>query len=432
MRNRPLEPNVRHLRASPFRALALCSALLLAACAEEAPPGAEDHPPTAQDTARVRSLDPPSGPGALAPNLRIDGDAVFLTWLEPAEGDPIDSGHRLHLARLEGKAWSAPELIAEGNSFFANWADLPRATASANGTLFAHWLEKLGEDTYAYGVQLAESQDGGATWEQLGLLHDDASPTEHGFVSYAALPGGEVQAFWLDGRAMPTGGGMQLRTARLGGGGPGSSTLLDDRVCECCATDAALAADGPVVVYRDRSPSEVRDIAVMRATADGWSEPTLIHDDGWQIHGCPVNGPALATDGDRVAVAWFTAANEQAKVQVVHSTDGGATFGEPVPVDGGQDDGQDDGQPLGRVDVVFARDGSTVVSWLGSSEDGAEIRWRKISPSGETGPVQIVSPTEESRSAGVPRMVRRGDDLLFVWVETGEASRLRASLVPLL
>lgn len=403
--------------ASPQRLLmAALAVLLLAACATEPPPEAEDR--SRQESVNLRMLDPPSGPGALAPNLNVYSSGVTLTWLEPAE-----SGHALRLAKLEGEKWNSAQTVFTGDGFFANWADLPQAVGSIDGSLFAHWLAKLGDGTYAYGVQLARSRDGGTTWEELGLLHDDASPTEHGFVSYAALPEGGVQAFWLDGRAMPAGHGMQLRTTRLVGDKPGASALLDDRVCECCATDAALATGGPVVVYRDRSQSEIRDIAVVRATVDGWSEPALIHDDGWQIHACPVNGPAIAADGNRVAVAWLTAAKGQRKVQVVHSVDGGVTFGAPVLVD--------DGRPLGRVDVAMLKDGRAVVSWLGNSESGAEIRWRTVSTDGVAGPVQIVSTTTTSRSAGVPRMIRRGDELLFVWVEEGEPTRLRASLAAL-
>lgn len=397
-----------------LRLLMAVSAALLLACTTEPPSGAEDR--SRPESISLRMLDPPSGPGALAPNLSAYEGGIALTWLEPAE-----HGHTLRLARLQGEAWGSPETVASGGGFFANWADLPQAIGTPDGTLFAHWLAKLGEDTYAYGVQLARSLDDGMTWQELGLLHDDASPTEHGFVSYAGLPGGGVQAFWLDGRAMPAGGSMHLRTTRLAGDGPGESTLLDERVCECCATDAAMAAGGPVVVYRDRSDSEIRDIAVVRATTDGWSEPTLIHDDGWQIHGCPVNGPAIAADGDRIAIAWFTAAKGKAKVQVAHSVDGGVTFGEPVLVD--------DAQPLGRVDIVMAQDGGAVVSWLGTSDTGAELRWRKVSADGPAGPIRMVSTTTARRSAGVPRMIRRGDELLFVWVEDGEVSGLRAGLL---
>ena len=66
--------------------------------------------------------------------------------------------------------------------------------------------------------------------------------------------------------------------------------------------------------------------------------------DGWQIEGCPVNGPAIDTDGGRAVVAWFTAANNTPKVKVAFSGDDGVTFGKAFEID--------KGTPSGRVDVI--------------------------------------------------------------------------------
>ncbi len=219
------------------------------------------------------------------------------------------------------------------------------------------------------------------------------------------------------------GGAMELRTALLGGGPAPPSTLLDPRVCECCSTDAATTSEGPIVVYRDRSAGEVRDVAVVRATAEGWSAPRTLHADGWEIHGCPVNGPAVAADGGRVAVAWYTAPGGKPRVLLVFSADAGASFGPPVMID--------HDRPLGRVDVALDDGGHALVSWLGSVGERAEIRLRRVSPSGEPGPVQPIAATTQKRSAGVPRMVRDGDRLVFVWVEDAKPTRLRAAVLPL-
>ena len=373
----------------------------------------------ARSESGLRLLDPPAGPGAMAPNLGVTvDDVVLLTWLEPTGSD----GHRLLVSRLEGDSWSPATEVVRGSDFFANWADLPQIARAVDGTLFVHWLDKLGDDTYAYGARLSRSRDGGDTWEAMGLLHDDASPTEHGFVSYAALPNGDIQAFWLDGRSMLDGGSMHLRTTSLSASSSkaGTSTLLDERVCECCATDAVVADSGPLVVYRDRSDSEIRDIAVVRAVGDRWSEPTTIADDGWEINGCPVNGPAAATRGDVVAVAWFTGAGGAAQVRAALSTDGGATFAEPLVID--------DEKPLGRADVTSLGEGDFAVSWLGRSDGGAEIRWRRLEKDGSLGAVQTVTLTTARRSAGVPKMVSREGELLFVWVADDQPSRLRAGL----
>jgi len=340
--------------------------LLVAACSAESGPDGQEAASPVLGNSEVRSLDPPSGPGAMAPSLSSSRDGVLLSWLEPTA-----SGHSFLVAELVGESWSAPRQIATGDAFFANWADLPRVAESVAGTRFAHWLEKLGEDTYAYGATLARSLDDGQSWQQLGLLHDDATPAEHGFVSYAPQSTGGVQAFWLDGRQMPGGGDMQLRTTLLGKGDLAASTVLDDRVCECCATDAATTSAGPVVVYRNRGPSEIRDIAIVRTTAEGWSEPLVIHDDGWHIQGCPVNGPSIAAEGKRLVVAWFTAAQQKATVKVAFSNDAGVHFGAPIAVD--------DAKPIGRVDVALDQTGRALVSWLAPTGGGAEIRWRRIS-----------------------------------------------------
>ena len=145
---------------------------------------------------------------------------------------------------------------------------------------------------------------------------------------------------WLDGRktagATQAGHGdalaaMSLVHSTLDARGPaGPETVLDGRVCDCCQTDAARADGATVVVYRDRSDKEVRDMSVVRFADGRWSEPRALARDGWEINGCPVNGPAIAAGGAAVAVAWFTAADERPRVSVVFSADAGATFGAPT------------------------------------------------------------------------------------------------------
>ena len=367
--------------------------------------------------AEPRRIDPPAAPGSLAPNLALAGGAPLLSWLEPLEGNR----HRLLVSRLEGGSWSAPAVVAEGGGFFANWADLPAVGESGDGSLVAHWLAKTGEDTYAYSIFLARSVDGGAIWTPLGRLDDDDTETEHGFVSY--VPEGDgLRAFWLDGREMAGGGDMGLRTALIDGEAVGASELLDDRTCECCSTDAALGSAGPLVVYRDRSGDEVRDVSVVRGGAAGWTAPTAVAADGWNIAGCPVNGPAVAADGESAAVAWYTAAGEAPRVQLALSADGGRAFGPAVPIDV-------DG-PAGRVDVVLDGAGGAVVSWLGVERDVGSVRLRRVSPGGSMGEPLEVAVTGASRASGFPRLALSGDTLYLAWVDTtpegGQLLRARA------
>ncbi|MCM2270230.1 MAG: glycoside hydrolase, partial [Thermoanaerobaculia bacterium] len=176
-----------------MRSLRLAAALFVAAVAAPA--------------AAASPAEPPAGDGAFAPYLAATADGAALTWLEPtAPGDETKAprAHRVRVARWSAGGWSAPATIVESAAVWANWADTPGIAQAGDGTLVAWWLERNGESTYAYGVRIARSTDGGASWQPLGWLHDDLSPTEHGFVSMVAAGDG-VRAFWLDGRATADG-----------------------------------------------------------------------------------------------------------------------------------------------------------------------------------------------------------------------------------
>jgi len=313
----------RRSARAPRPALALAACLLVAAAA---------HAQQARKAAvgPVRELPTPAAPSSGQSNLTADGRGrALLSWVERLEKNRF----ALRFAVREGPGWSRPRTVAEGENWFVNWADFPSLAALPDGTLAAHWLVRSGPSPYAYDVHISRSSDGGLTWSAPQRPHRDGTQTEHGFVSMFPTRDGRLAAVWLDGREMKSaaggeghGGGakpaagddhghgqMTLRYATLGRGAEGlkieDEAVLDARVCECCQTSAAVTRDGPVVVYRDRSEGEVRDISIVRLGRDGrWSAPAAVHADGWRIEGCPVNGPSVAASGRRVAVAWFTLA----------------------------------------------------------------------------------------------------------------------------
>jgi hypothetical protein len=359
----------------------------------------------------------------MGPNLALSGKNILLTWLEPLDPKEKAKGHRLRFARLSGGRWSAPVTVIQGTDLLANWADFPGMSPGADGSLAIHWLaRKEGEaHAHAYFTVFARSMDGGATWSRTAVLDGGGAPAEYGFVSWLPDPGG-ARAFWLDGRETAKDGPMSLRTAAVGKSAAGEE-VLDGDVCTCCQTDAALAAGGPVIAYRDHLKEEVRDVSVVRKTAKGWSEPVRVHADNWKIPGCPVNGPAIDAAGDRVAVAWFTGAPPSPRVQLAFSTDGAATFGKAFPVDAEK--------PLGRVDLALDANGDALVSWLAlEGKSGAAVRLRRLTSAGKVGAPVTVAATSSARSSGFPRMVRSGSDLYIAWVEDGEPSRLRMAALP--
>lgn len=393
-------------------------ALLTAVLGCDRSPASTPQASRADSAARIVAIDPPAAAGSTSPNLVASGDAILATWIEPV---PPHS-HRVRVARLTGASWSQPSTIADGPDIVANWADVPSVARQATGILVAHWAEKTATSgSHGYDVILARSTDDGASWRRLGAPHRDGSASEHGFVSL--VPDGDaVLALWLDGRATASGsaGATMLRAARVGET-IGEEQVVDDRVCDCCSTSAAVTADGPAVAYRDRSADERRDPFVSRRGANGWSSPRAVHADGWQITGCPVNGPMLAASGRDVVAAWYTYADQRPAVRVAFSSDAGATFDRPIDVDAPHGARA----PLGRVDVVLDRPGEALVSWIASERDDARLLVRRVARDRRRGAELVLATSTAARDSGFPRMEILGGDIVVAWTDV-RAKTLRA------
>jgi hypothetical protein len=408
----------------------LAVAFLSAGCSRNTVnPPASQATPSPQAAPVVRETDTPAGADSREPELFTSTDGrVILSWVEKKG----EKSHALRFAVRDTVGWSEARTVAEGDNWFVNWADFPSVVALADGSLAAHWLVKSGAGTYAYDVNVARSKDGGQTWGKPVVPHTDGTQTEHGFVSLLPLADGRLGAVWVDGRALkdvkegheeqgPLPASMQLRYAAVDEEGRLSDeAVLDERICECCQTSAVMTAEGPVAAYRDRSDDEVRDIHLVRQQSGAWSTPRPAHTDNWQIKACPVNGPQLAAEGRRVALAWFTGEGESPRVQVAFSTDAGATFGSPARVD--------DGGALGRVDVLLLADGSALVCWMSDAAEGGANKVRRVAPDGTLGPVAVIAKTDVSRSSGFPRMARLGDTVVFAWTQFGKPSRVRTAV----
>ena len=402
-----------------FRIGILATCLSVLACIELSP--------GAFELGDLEMLNPPLGEGSLWPKLSTHGDKVVLSW---QERDAANSWS-VKTAILDESGWAPARTVAhttEETEFFVNWADFASVDFLDSDVLVAHWLLRGPDGGYDYGVRVARSTNGGRTWTEPWTPHTDETRTEHGFVSKFSLENGGIGLVWLDGRNSVDHGGdkgipgaMGLRYRSLDPEGvPGVEVLIDERVCDCCQTDAAVSASGPVVVYRDRSPEEVRDTYITRLVDGRWTEGTPVHRDGWVIPACPVNGPAVAAREDEIAVAWFTGAGDEPKAQVAFSSDGGVHFGDPIRVD--------DGRPLGRVDVLWLENGSALVMWLERRPRTGEVLVRQVWPDGRMGGEALVTTTSAGRDSGFPRMIQDGmGRLVFVWTQTGSVRQVRAA-----
>jgi hypothetical protein len=294
----------------------------------------------------------------------------------------------------------------------------------------AHWLV-FRDDYEGYDIVVSISRDGGATWAEPVLLNTDGTPTEHGFVTLFPLDG-DIGVVWLDGRNMfvdgeftyqsPTGDvvGTSLRYARFGYDGERRADIVvDPLVCDCCQPDIALTVGGPILIYRDRTPEELRDIVVRRMSDGEWQAMQPLPADHWTIEACPINGPAIAANGEDVVAAWFSAADDQPVVHFSRSTDGGASFGEAIEID--------TAGSFGYVDVELLANGDAVVSWLRERGDKLAFVTRRVSSAGEINPVEPVADVDLSRPLDFPQMVAAGERLVFVWTDYTSGSNVETA-----
>ena len=361
------------------------------------------------ENAVIKLIESPATSPSGEPYLFTDNNGdVYLSWIEGAKDDAS-----FKFSKLDGTKWTPPVPISSGKDWFVNWADYPMI--ATNGQEFiAHFLQKSGEGTYAYNVMLTSSGDQGKSWKQPAALNEDGKEAEHGFVSLLPYNDGFF-ATWLDGRnTVMEGmehheghhGQMSLRAAILAKDGSKIKEWeLDERTCDCCQTSAAITDHGPVVVYRDRSQDEIRDMSIVRLDNGEWTKPMTVYNDNWKIEGCPVNGPRIAAEGNNLAVAWFSMPDNKAQVNVIFSQDGGKTFGKQIRVD--------EGRVIGRVDVVMSKDGNVVVSWM----EGMVVKAAKVSRDGVVGTAVVIATSSESRSSGFPQMTIAGEQLLFAWTD---------------
>ncbi|MDA8818688.1 sialidase [Flavobacteriaceae bacterium] len=354
------------------------------------------------------------------PSLVSGEGSLSLSWISSNEGKKST----LNFSQFKEGKWINTQTMATGSDWFVNWADFPAHAINEN-LILSSYLKKSDSGTYTYDVILSLQKLSGEKVKEDFLLHTDGVKAEHGFVSIIPNHNQGFFITWLDGRNTvdkDLGGHhkpMTIRFAEITNKGDIiDENELDSATCDCCQTSIAVTNNGPVVVYRDRSEKEVRDIYIVRKTNGIWDDPIPVHNDGWEINGCPVNGPKVASNSNNLAVSWFTVSSENPTVNLSFSKSNGASFGTPIKIN--------DEDAIGRVDVAFLNPQEVLVSYIEGDDVGTYLRIKKVSIDGKVSAPITISKIDGGRNTGVPQLEILDNEAFIVWtVFEGEKNQLK-------
>jgi hypothetical protein len=366
-------------------------------------------------TVKVAPLPNPSGAKSLQAHWSSTADGgALLSWLEKSSGDSLS----LKYAIRRGDKWSEPRTIVANRPFFRQPAESPSVISFPNGSLLAEWVE-TGEGE-AENLFVSASADG-LKWTTPVLAHKDRSPVQHALASMVASGDKEGSVVWLEALKGEDAPSALKRTVVDSNGKIIKEETLDSDVCTCCPTSIAKTAKGLIVAYRDHTPQDIRDIGVVRFEAGHWLPSHILNPDKWEINACPVNGAAVAARDNRVAIAWYTEAQDMPRTQLALSSDAGATFSKPIRIS--------TGNSFGHTSVALDDQGGALVSWLeeGKGDDGVRLLVRRVTAAGVAGPVTQVAQGSRS-SVGYPRLLQVGKEAWIAWGNSGGSSIQTARL----
>jgi hypothetical protein len=370
------------------------------------------------------------------------GDFVAVVWSASGEG-----ATDLFLATSQdgGRSFSPPLRVNDVPGDVNVYGEQPPRVAlgtEAPARLYVTWTSADPEKELSF-LRFARSLDGGRSFEPAVTLHPPDLAGSRGWHSLVVSPTGEVHSLWLDARPRSAGSiydsllptahaheheaGMGLYHLVWDGGAPPEARRLFEPVCECCKTAMAVGKDGNVyAAWRHIYKDNYRDIAfAVSRDGTGFGDAVRVNEDGWQINGCPDDGPSMVVDrSNRAHLIWPTLVHDKMDMGIFHaSTADGVSFSprSPLPNAGGMDPSHpqlalDGSGRLAAVwDEVVEKKRRVVFSRAVLAVDGA-ASWSEP---------ELLDDGAGS-SASYPVVAASGSGVLVAWTQqTGDESVIR-------
>ena len=383
-------------------------------------------------------------PGQVNEHVSIASDGASFVAMAWSASSESNGSHIFAAVSADGGVSFAPpvRVNAIDRPARVNGEQPPRVTLvprdDGSRSIVVLWTAKDADST---SLVHAESYDDGRSFgPALTLLPPDVKGNR-GWESMVTVRDGRVFVLWLDHRdsaatrsahdahhhgahatadAVARAQRSQLFVSALDGSVAPMSIARG--VCYCCKTAMAAGADGSVyAAWRHVFSGSHRDIAFTMSregAAETFAEPVRVSADGWQIDGCPENGPALAVDaGQRVHVVWPTLVEgERERLQLFHASSAdGRTFSSrtPLPSNGNAFHPQ----------VIVAPDGSLIAAWDELAAGKREVRVARGRPSADNDFTFSLLSTADARAGVYPALAATSTGAVLAWARPREGTQ---------
>lgn len=259
------------------------------------------------------------------PDIAVDGaGTVWVSWVT-VDGD--DNGD-VHLAWSTdgGVTFPAATVVDDLDQLFLGSVRRPTLAVSDDRIAVAvQGGSYLDSSVVVYEAPLADPHAMTAHRIDAAAFSIDAPAKGITLTDQPAIvftPDGELVVTWKRGTRDEAFGFMLARESQAF-----AVEALDDaskgQPCECCPVDLELLPDGRALLAYRNNVNNVRDIYVAEAPTgltfvNGYQASRT----GWDIGGCPFDGPALATTDGGFVLAWVDGHEDDNYAYVATSPDG--------------------------------------------------------------------------------------------------------------
>jgi hypothetical protein len=206
-------------------------------------------------------------------------------------------------------SFTSPKNINEQTQKIGTSGDArPKIVIANNGNIYVTWTQALPAPYSGY-IWFSRSIDGGKTFSQPSIVHQDRAEITHRFDALSVSASGRIYVAWVDKRDLIAakkakqsydGAAIYYAVSDDQGASFSAEHKVADSSCECCRIAMLANEQGDaVMMWRHLFEGGVRDHAMAKVIANETTPKVYRASFGnWKIDACPHHGPAIAKGGD--------------------------------------------------------------------------------------------------------------------------------------